>query len=221
MADLRVADRLELDRRVRLVSKPAPHTQHHIDAFLDAVLAAPVPGALVECGVYEGVSAAKWSHLADMLGRQLWLFDSFEGLPPNDEPHTRSRTGKDLQGIHAAGRWRASLSEAQETVQRYGVPDVVRWVPGWFDATLPAFAGLEPKVAAAYLDVDLVASTVTCLEHLWPLVTPGGVIVSQDGDFLLVIDAIARWAERADPNPEVTGLGTSKMVVLRKPGEQW
>lgn len=211
---LTVADRIALDQRIRLVSKPAPHNQHHIDAFLDAVLADPVPGVLVECGVYEGVSAAKWSHLADMLGRQLWLFDSFQGLPPNAEPHTRSRTGKDLHGIHAAGSWRASLAEAQETVARYGVPEVVRWCPGWFDATLPAFA--EP-VAAAYLDVDLASSTLTCLMSLWPLVSPGGCIVSQDGDFPLVIDAISGWARQADPQPEISGLGASKMVVLRKP----
>jgi O-methyltransferase len=91
---------------------------------------------------------------------------------------------------------------------------VVRYVPGWFADTMPGF--VEP-VAAAYLDCDLAASTHTCLDSLWPLVTPGGCVVSQDGDFPLVIDVMRDWLGRADPAPLVAGLGESKMVTFRKP----
>jgi hypothetical protein len=207
-------DRAELDRRIATVDMPAPHEPWHIATFVDAVLADPAPGVLVECGVYRGVSAAKWSHLAAALGRTLWLFDSFAGLPANSERHRRSIDDRSIAGMFGEGAYAGTLEQAQHTVCRYGVPEVTRWAPGWFEATLPGFR--EP-VAAAYLDVDLAESATTCLRHLWPLVTPGGCIVSQDGDFPLTLAAMREWAATADPVPVVTGLGESKMVVFRRP----
>jgi O-methyltransferase len=208
-----VLDRASLDWRIESVAADAPHEDWHIATFVDAVLASPVPGVLVECGVYQGVSAAKWSHLADMLGRKLVLFDSFRGLPDNDEPHHRSIDNRPIFGLFRGGAYAGTLAEVADTVARFGRPEVVRYVEGWFADTLPSFT--EP-VAAAYLDVDLAASARTCLTHLWPLVTPGGCIVSQDGDFPLTVDAMQAWAESVTPTPVVTGLGESKMVVFRK-----
>jgi hypothetical protein len=207
-------DRAELDRRIASVDMPAPHEPWHIAAFVDAVLENPVPGVLVECGAYQGASAAKWSHLADMLCRKLVVCDSFRGLPPNSEPHRRSIDDRSIAGMFGAGAYAGSLAEVQATVERYGVPEVVTYLPGWFTDTLPHLA--EP-VAAAYLDVDLAASARTCLTHLWPLVTPGGCIVSQDGDFPLTLAAMREWSATADPAPVVTGLGESKMVAFRRP----
>jgi O-methyltransferase len=210
-------DRVELDARIASVTPKAPHRPEHIAAFVDAVLAHPARGCLVECGVYQGVGTAKLSHLAAALGRTLWAFDSFEGLPPHDEQHTVTRQGIRLRDKLAPGRFAASLGEAQATVARYGVPEVVWWVPGWFATTLPAWAAIQHEpVAAVYLDVDLADSVRTCLEHLWPLVIPGGVVVSQDGDLPGAVDAMREWAARVDPEPTVTGLGQSTMVVFRR-----
>jgi O-methyltransferase len=201
-------------RRIDSVGEKGLHTRAHIMAFVDAVLAQPVDGVLVECGAYRGVSAAKFSHLADMLGRELVVFDSFRGLPPNDERHTVTINGKDIKGRFRGGEFAGSLEQVRHTVECYGVPNAVRYVEGWFADTLPPFA--EP-VAGAYLDCDLAASTRTCLDSLWPLVTPGGCIVSQDGDFPLVVDVMRQWAGRADPRPIVTGLGEDKMVTFGRP----
>ncbi|MEE9491418.1 MAG: TylF/MycF/NovP-related O-methyltransferase, partial [Dehalococcoidia bacterium] len=46
-----------------------------------------VPGDVVECGVYNGGSAALMASICTQspLNRNMWLFDSFEGLPnPTD-----------------------------------------------------------------------------------------------------------------------------------------
>ncbi|HLT27990.1 MAG TPA: TylF/MycF/NovP-related O-methyltransferase, partial [Zeimonas sp.] len=40
---------------------------------------------LVEAGCFKGGSTAKLSLLAELAGRELVVFDSFEGLPDNDE----------------------------------------------------------------------------------------------------------------------------------------
>jgi O-methyltransferase len=207
-------DRDELTRRIMSVTAPGPHRWWHIFAFVDAVLTSSADGVLVECGAYQGSSTAKLSHLADMLGRELVVFDSFQGLPTNTEQHTVTIHGKDIRNLFRGGAFAGSLEQVQAAVGRLGVPGVVRYVEGWFADTLPAFA--EP-VAGAYLDCDLAASTRTCLDNLWPLVTPGGCIVSQDGDFPLVVDVMRHWAERAEPRPMVTGLGEDKMVTFGRP----
>jgi O-methyltransferase len=188
------------------------HTTGQLMVFADAVLERHAGGVLVECGAYQGVGTARLSHLADMLNTELVVFDSFQGLPANDEPHHRSITGRSIQGWFRGGALAAPLATAQETVTRYGVPSRVQWAPGWFADTLPAFTG---PVAGAYLDVDLAASTRTCLDYLWPLLTERGVIVSQDGHLPLVITEIRAWLNRADPQPSrVEGLGVRQMVRI-------
>ena len=91
-------------------------------------------------------------------------------------------------------------------------------VEGWFDDTMPGFTG---KIAAAYVDVDLASSTRTCLKYLYPLLVPGGVLMSQDGDFPLVIEVFeddAFWEQEVGcERPHIEGLGTSKMLKLIKP----
>lgn len=210
-----IVDRRELDRRIASVRAWGPHRPSHIRRVVDAVLARPRPGVLVECGAYQGVSAAKLSHLAAMLGRELVVCDSFQGLPPNVEPHTRTYRGRDVRGALGAGAYAGSLAEVQSTIARYGVPDVVRYLPGWFADTLPGWS--YGPIAGVYLDVDLASSATTCLTHLWPHVSPGGVIVSQDGHLPVTVAAMRRWVETAEPRPIVTGLGDRMMVVLRKP----
>lgn len=206
-------DRAELMRRM---TPRAPgrvlHTLDQLMVFADAILERQPEGVLVEAGCYRGVSTARLSHLADMLDTRLVVFDSFQGLPDNEEPHERSTAGRSVRGWFRGGNLAATLDEARATVAEHGVAGRVTWVAGWFDDTLPTFA--EP-VAAAYLDVDLAESTRTCLDHLWPLLTDRGVVVSQDGHLPLVVAQIRTWLDRVDPRPShVEGLGESQMVRI-------
>lgn len=206
-------DRDELVRR--MTPRPPGRVLHTLDqllVFADAILERQPEGVLVEAGCYRGVSTARLSHLADMLDTQLVVFDSFRGLPANEEPHERSITGRDVRDWFRGGELAATLDEARATVAEYGVAGRVTWVAGWFDDTLPTFS--EP-LAGAYLDVDLAASTRSCLNHLWPLLTDRGVVVSQDGHLPLVVAAIRTWLDRAEPRPSgVEGLGVRQMVRI-------
>jgi O-methyltransferase len=82
---------------------------------------------------------------------------------------------------------------------------------------MPTFEG---RVCAAYLDVDLAASTRTCLKYLYPKLSPGGVLMSQDGDFPLVLEVFNDeqfWEhEIGAPMPRVEGLGRKKMLKIVK-----
>jgi len=222
---LTLSERLRIFRRIapiswRLYPALPPHWDHQIYVFLDAVLALKpedVPGVIVEAGCFQGVGTAKISHIAAFTGRRLVAFDSFQGLPPNEEPHERSIQGHSVEGWFREGNYAASLQLVEANVAKFGRPDVVSYVPGWFDETMCEF---DSPVAAAYLDVDLASSTRTCLKYLWPLLSPGGVLVSQDGDFPLVIEVFqddSFWRDELRcARPPMEGLGTSKMVMLRK-----
>jgi len=180
-------------------------------------LPAGVPGVFVEAGCFKGGSATKWSLAAETRGRRLVLFDSFEGIPPNEEPHETFRNiyGKIVPPFKA-GDYAGSLEEVKATITAYGSPEVCDYRRGWFDDTMPAFN--EP-VAGAYIDVDLASSTRTCLRYLYPLLSPGGFIYSQDGHLPLVIDALrdeALWREIGGPAPVILGLGQEKLVRISK-----
>jgi O-methyltransferase len=88
---------------------------------------------------------------------------------------------------------------------------------GWFEATLPAF---DRGFDVALLDVDLLASTRSCLAHLLPLRKPDGVIYSQDGHLRLIVDFLAdtqSWRAMGSRQPMVVGLGERKFLRLDFP----
>jgi O-methyltransferase len=214
--DVSLAARLRLLRRFVAITNQvrAYHTQAEMLTVADAILArAGTPGlTVVECGCGKGASTAKLSLVCALAGARLLAFDSFRGVPPNVEQDAK------LDGTPVrffAGAFRGRLAEVRRTVVRFGAPEVVTYQRGWFAETLRDFA--EP-VDVVLLDVDLVASTRTCLAAVWPLLRPGGVVFSQDahlrGVVALLGDA-AFWASLGTPAPRIEGLGREKLVALR------
>lgn len=198
------------------------HNPSHALSFLLQMLLQEENGILypnacfVEAGCFKGGSSAKFSLFASLLDKKLILFDSFEGLPDNDESHESSVQGYSIKGWFQSGNFMGSLEEVQNNIEKYGKIDVCEFHKGWFCNTMPQFS---TPVLAAYLDVDLASSTEDCLKYLYPLLVPGGVIVSQDGDFPLVIDVINspdKWSGTDNPAPIVKNIG-QKITTIHKP----
>lgn len=212
----------ELLGRFRRISEAieCPHNESHVLSFAVALLSLPpdVEGCIVEAGCFKGGSTAKTSIVAKLLGRTLVVFDSFEGLPENAEEHDRTIDGVSIREWFRPKAFCGSLEEVRANVARHGEPDACRFVKGWFEDTLPGFS---VPVCAGYLDVDLAASTRTCLQYLYPRLSPGGVLVSQDGDFPLVLEVFEDerfWRESVGcERPVIDGLRRSKMISVRKP----
>ena len=74
---------------------------------------------MIECDCHKGGSTANLSHAAAMVGRELHVFDSFEGLPTppvggaENVLHHERTTNTYERGMYAA-----SLDEVRENVRR-------------------------------------------------------------------------------------------------------
>lgn len=192
------------------------HTQAELLAVTHAILARAGRGGpvVVEAGAAKGASTAKLSVAAARAGGRLHVFDSFRGVPRNDEVHERLDGSGPVRFF--AGAFPGSLPLVRRNVARFGEPGVCEFHKGWFDETMPDFAG---PVDVALLDVDLLSSTRTCLVHLFPKVRPGGVVFSQDGHLRAVARLLGDgsfWRDEVGVAPPlVLGLGERKMVEIR------
>lgn len=216
---------LPLAARLRLVARfvqitnqvRAYHSQAQMLTLADEILRrAGQPGlTVVECGCAKGSSTAKLSLATRLAGGRLLAFDSFRGLPPNEERH-RDLLGRPM--TFRAGAFRGRLREVQRTVEAFGAPEVVEYRKGWFRETLPLLA---ETVDVAFLDVDLLESTRTCLVHLVPRLRPGGVIYTQDGHLAAIAALLADprfWRDEVGVEPmPIEGLGRDKFLAIRVP----
>ena len=183
------------------------HTHAEMAEIIRALLELPgaVQGCIVEAGCFKGGSTVKLSIAAKLVGRKLVVFDLFEGLPDSAERHGKTIFGERTGFV--AGLYAGALEEVRANVEHFGELEVCEFRKGWFDDTMPHFA--EP-VVAAFIDVDLASSTRTCIQYLYPLLVPGGVIFSHDGHLPLCIEVFCdedSLGTVGGPLPVIEGLG--------------
>jgi hypothetical protein len=154
------------------------------------VARSPIAGAFVECGVWLGGSMMLVALTLKQLGvldRDLYLFDTFQGLPRPDTARDRDiwdnpaldwwlphSTGD--ESSHAA---EAGLEEVRQNMLATGYPaERLHFVVGMVERTLPAQA--PPAIALLRLDTDWYASTRHEMEHLYPRLQKNGVLIIDD-----------------------------------------
>lgn len=178
------------------VAAVAPYTltgPERIAALVDAVrylVAAEVPGALVECGVWRGGSAlVVLRTLLDcgVTDRDVWLYDTFTHMPRGTaedvdvhgvsaaEYHARLDAGEELDAAYAY----LPFDEVRRLLTATGYPaERLHFVQGLVEDTLPAQA--PDTIALLRLDTDYYGSTRHELRHLYPRISPRGVLLVDD-----------------------------------------
>jgi hypothetical protein len=138
------------------------------------VLRRAVPGALVECGVWRGGSAMVMADVLRASGRELWLYDTFAGMPAAESGDVNfhgERPDLDNELVRAD----AGIEEVRRNLGFY---EPVVFVAGRVEHTIPARA--PDRIALLRLDTDWERSTRHELEHLYDRLSPGGVLVIDD-----------------------------------------
>jgi hypothetical protein len=146
-----------------------------------------IPGDIVECGVWRGGSmqaTARTLLEAGDTSRHLYLFDTFEGMPPPTEEDRRhdGQSAAELLAANAktSGVWAvASLDDVKEGMSQVPYPpEQVHYVPGLVEQTVPDQA--PEQISILRLDTDWYASTKHELETLYPRLVSGGVLLIDD-----------------------------------------
>jgi hypothetical protein len=134
---------------------------------LKQVLADSVPGHFAELGVYRGNSAAVLAHYARAHGRQVYLFDTFEGFDL-----------RDLAGGEP-GRESDFADTSMDLVRHTVGADDVHWVRGYFPASVTPDV-VDVRFSVVHLDCDLYEPMKAGLEFFYPRLSPGGLLIIHD-----------------------------------------
>jgi O-methyltransferase len=138
-----------------------------------------VPGDLVETGVWRGggtifMRAFLIAH--DDRDRNVWVCDSFEGLPkPKGDIYEMDKNDKLWESEYLA----VSEEEVKANFRKYDLLDSqVKFLKGFFSDTMPT-APIE-RIAVLRLDGDMYESTIVVLNHLYAKLSPGGYVIFDD-----------------------------------------
>jgi O-methyltransferase len=163
-------------------------------------------GSVVECGCYMGGATSNLSLAARLVGRRLYVFDSFEGLPePKSEDARHLAMNVREYHSYTKGSWCGPFDAVRNNVAKYGALDVCTFVKGYFESTLPAFS--EP-VVLAFCDVDLCESLETCLRFLWPLICVNGLLFTHEAHHLEIASMFYDRAFWNGTPPGLVGAGS-------------
>jgi predicted O-methyltransferase YrrM len=151
-----------------------------------------IPGDIVECGVWRGGSSMAMAlallRLSDT-GRTLWMYDTFQGMTdPTDAD--KSHGGIDAEELLNAAKEHeaperslvlayASLEDVRNNMRTTGYPmNRIRFVEGSVEQTIPGT--LPGRIALLRLDTDWYESTRHELIHLYPRLSPDGILIIDD-----------------------------------------
>jgi O-methyltransferase len=159
---------------------------------VDRVIEHGIPGAFVECGVYMGgnievmIRALQRHGVSDC---DIYLYDTFAGMPKPDERDDEEifgmakasweahRTEED--GDRGSNWMKAGVELVRQRIEPLGYPEKhLHFIKGMVEDTIPAT--MPEKIAILRLDTDFYASTKHELKHLYPRLSPGGILIIDD-----------------------------------------
>jgi len=174
-----------------------------------------IPGDLVECGVWKGGSAMLMAYALNPKNRNIYLYDTFSGMAEPetvDQQLADSASARDIwqktkQKNHNSWCF-ASLSEVNDNLLKTGYPpQKIFLIEGRVEETIPQI--MPKEIALLRLDTDWYKSTKHELEHLFPRLVPGGV---------LIIDDYGSWAGAQKAIQEYRQENKIKMLLTRIDG---
>ena len=156
---------------------------------VERVLDEDIKGDFVEAGVYRGGSVMCMAYALRYLkgDRKIWLYDTFSGMTEPGEQDFK--TGSSYEA--SLNRWNKNkasksnkwnyecLMKVQKNVYSTEYPrERFKFVKGDVCETIPKEK--PGRIAILRLDTDFYKSTKHLLEHLYPRLSSGGVLIIDD-----------------------------------------
>lgn len=145
-----------------------------------------IPGDIIECGVFRGSGILTWLKLKKILApnafKKIIGFDFFDSVALletlSDKDHERMKNLFDSRPYKFDNAFLTTF--LKPAIYEAGFNDGdFELIKGNISVTASKFVKLRPgaKISLLYMDLDVEVPTYTALEHLWPLVSKGGLVV--------------------------------------------
>jgi hypothetical protein len=138
-----------------------------------------VPGDIAECGVFKGAGLMYWAKLLEIFSgnstRRVIGFDAFRpfrDVPLRPEELTVAADhDRIISGV--------SKDDVAEAVEAAGLTGRVELVDGKIEDTAAEYAArnVGSRFSILHLDLDTYSGTMAALTALYPLVSPGGMVI--------------------------------------------
>ena len=159
-----------------------------------------LPGDIAEVGVFQGSTARI---ICEVKGdRRFRLFDTFEGLP---------KGAKEDRGVHRENQYTCSLESVREYLKDF---EGLSFHKGRFPESAEEVE--EANYSFVHLDVDLYESTLAGLTHFYPLMVPGGIMLSHDYSILAGVEQACQEFV-ADKPENLIELTTTQCMIVKLP----
>jgi hypothetical protein len=142
-----------------------------------------VPGVIMECGVFKGASLARFACFRELLGnpysKKIVGFDTFGEFPSTKEEGDKAILSKFLEN---AGNMSISVEQMQKVLKHKRCERCVDLIEGDICRTVPDYVKEHPelKISLLNLDTDIYEPAKVILEHLYPRLERGGVLILDD-----------------------------------------
>jgi hypothetical protein len=152
---------------------------HNLRVLMESIIHDNIPGDVIETGVWRGGACILMRGILkayDVSDRNVWVADSFQGLPLPDELKYPADKGSNL---HTFQELQISMDEVMNNFKTYHLlDDQIKFLKGWFKDTLPE-APIS-QLALMRLDGDMYESTMDGLVNLYPKLANGGYVIIDD-----------------------------------------
>lgn len=179
----------EIHKKVKPYTMTSPERVFALCRAVKYIHENNIEGDIAECGVWKGgsmMAVAETLLKSGDTSRNLYLFDTFEGMtPPTDKDVditgvTAERLLEKSDIMKDDSVWCcASLEMVRSALNSVGYPvKKMHFVKGMVEQTIPLSA--PDKIALLRLDTDWYESTRHEMEHLFPRLVKGGVLIIDD-----------------------------------------
>lgn len=214
-----------------IIARSSPYTMTSperlfaVCAAVEYAVGAGVPGAFVECGVWRGGSSMAAAETFLRLHRRdidLFLFDTYEGMSAptsNDRSIATGRTAEEMLAGEkkTAEVWAyAPFDDVRRNLASTGYPeDKIHFVKGMVENTVPAQA--PDRISILRLDTDWYESTKHELIHLYPRLSPQGVLIIDDyGYWAGARKAVDEYFEEHPPRPLLFRIDATGRICVKQ-----
>lgn len=220
-ADIKEEDVIELMLEMQQYTMTSPERIYGLIQAVKYISRQQISGSIVECGVWRGgsmMAAAKTLMMSDSHNRDLYLFDTYDGMtkPTTEDGSAAAAKFEETKRDEDSSDWcYASLEDVQKNLKMTGYSQgETHFVKGKVEDTIPENA--PDNIALLRLDTDWYTSTLHELNHLYPRLAVGGVLIIDDyGRWQGARQAVDEYLAKNDVNIMLSRLDSTGRIGIK------